>query len=420
MRRVVITGFGVVSPVGEGKDDFFKNICRGHSGISLLDYFDTSGFPSKIAGTLKNFDPEKYISKKQVKRMDEFSHYAMAAGMLAYDDSRLGDASLNMDRAGVLVGSGIGGIKTIEQEVRKYAENEEKKKGFGFSRISPFLIPKLITNIASGEIAIKFGFRGPNFCIVTACATASHSIGEAFRIIRDDDADLFLAGGSESAISELGFGGFCALRAVSTDYNDAPEKASRPFDAKRDGFVMAEGAGVLVVEELEHALKRNAPIYAEIVGYGLSDDASHITAPAPKGEGAARSIRMSLNKAGLQPEEVDYINAHGTATVMNDHFETEAIKSVYGEHAYRLAVSSIKSMTGHMLGAAGAVEAGATLMMMQNDIIAPTTNYENPDPNCDLDYVPNKARKQKIKVATSHSFGFGGHNACLVFKAFEG
>ena len=420
MRRVVITGFGVVSPLGNDKDVFFESLVEGKSGVGRLTSFDPEGFSSTIAGEVKDFDPRQFLAPKKIRRMDDFTQYAVAASMLAYEDAGLKDASLDLTRAGVLVGSGIGGLKTIEKQVVKFHEVEKVDALKAPSKISPFLIPMLITNIAGGEIAIEFGFKGPNFCVVTACATASHSIGESFRMIQRNDADLFLAGGTEAAITKLGFGGFCALRAVSSRFNDEPTKASRPFDANRDGFVMAEGAGVLVIEELEHALKRSAPIYAEITGYGLSDDAAHITAPDPNGAGAAQSIRMALNDANLVPEDVDYINAHGTSTPMNDKFETKAIKSVYGDYAYKLAVSSMKSMTGHMLGAAGAVEAGATAMMLNKGIITPTINYETVDEECDLDYVPNKARKQNISIATSHSFGFGGHNACLVLKKFEG
>ncbi len=419
MRRVVITGFGVISPLGNEKGQFFKNLCEGRSGIDQLKTFDTSGFSSTVAGSVKDFDPVQYISKKKIRRMDEFTQYAMAASVMAYDDANLEGASIDLNRAGVMVGSGIGGLKTVEDQVIKYYEIEKEHPGKGPSKISPFLIPMLITNIAGGEIAIRFGFKGPNFCVVTACATATHSIGEAYRMIQRDDADLFLTGGTEAAITELGFGGFCALRAVSTAYNDDPTRASRPFDANRDGFVMAEGAAVLVLEELEHAVKRGASLYAEVIGYGLSDDANHITAPAPEGDGAARSIQMSLRDAKIDCTEVDYINAHGTSTQLNDKFETQAIKSVYGEHAYKLAISSLKSMTGHMLGASGGVEAAATAMMLKEGIITPTINYETPDPECDLDYIPNQSRKQDIRIATSHSFGFGGHNACLVFKRIE-
>lgn len=417
MRRAVITGFGVISPVGNGKDQFWTALCEGRSGVDRLKAFDPIHFTSHVAGEVKNFNPEDYISKKQVRRMDLFTQFAMAASELAIQDSGLDVSTINQERAGVMVGSGIGGLQTIEDQVRKYDQLGPEK---GPGRISPFLIPMLITNIAGGEIAIRFGFKGPNFCVVTACATATHSIGEAFRMIQRGDADVFLAGGTEAAITELGFGGFCAARAMTTKHNDQPQKASRPFDGDRDGFVMAEGAGVIVLEELEHALARNANIYAELIGYGLSDDANHITAPAPGGEGGARCMKMAIKDAGIEPTDVDYVNAHGTSTELNDKFETQAIKSVFGNHAYKLAVSSIKSMTGHMLGAAGGAEAGATALMIKEGIITPTINQEVKDSECDLDYVPNEARKQSINIAISNSFGFGGHNACIVLKRFDG
>jgi 3-oxoacyl-[acyl-carrier-protein] synthase II len=412
MRRVVMTGFGIVSPLGNTKEEFWQGLREGRSGVDTLKAFDTTAFSSSVAGEVKNFDPLHFITKKQVRRMDEFTQFGMAAAEMAVEDADLDLSKLDLERSGVLVGSGIGGLKTIEKQVIKYQTS-------GPSKISPFLIPMLITNIVGGEIAIRFGFKGPNFCVVTACATATHSIGESFRMIQRGDADLFLAGGAEAAITELGFGGFCAARALSTAYADEPQKASRPFDKNRDGFVMSEGAAVVIIEELEHALKRNAHIYAEITGYGLSDDANHITAPSPGGEGAARCMKLALQDAGIEAEEVDYINAHGTSTHMNDKFETQAIKTVFGDHAHNLCVSSIKSMTGHMLGASGAAEAGSIGLMMQDGIIVPTINQEESDPECDLDYVPNVARKQQIQIATSNSFGFGGHNACLVFKKFN-
>jgi 3-oxoacyl-[acyl-carrier-protein] synthase II len=402
---------GVISPIGNNLDDFWKALCNGESGVDSLKAFDTSGFSCKISGEIKNFDPSKFFDKKHIRRMGLFAQYALASAIMAVDHSGLNLDSIDHDRAGVVVGSGIGGLKIIESEHRKYLEK-------GPSKISPFLIPMLIVNIVSGEISIKFGFKGPNTCPVTACATGTHSIGDAFKIIQRGDADIIIAGGTEAAITPLGFGGFCSARALSTKRNSEPAKASRPFDGDRDGFVMAEGAGIVVLENLEHAKKRKAKIYAEVAGYAMTGDAYHITAPAPGGIGSAKCLTNAVKDAGLKMEDIDYINAHGTSTYFNDKNETAAIKTAFGDHAKKLAISSIKSMTGHMLGAAGAAEFIATVKMLEHGIITPTINYENPDPECDLDYVPNKARKQNIKTAISNSLGFGGHNAAIVLKRY--
>ncbi|MBU0650951.1 beta-ketoacyl-ACP synthase II, partial [bacterium] len=363
----------------------------------------------QVAAEIKGFDPNAYFDKKHIRRMDRFVQYALAAAMMAVEDAKLDLDKVDKNRAGVVVGSGIGGIKVIEDQVETYLTK-------GPSRLSPFLIPMLIVNMAPGEISIKLGFKGPNTCPVTACATGTHAIGDAFKILQRGDADIIVAGGTEAAITPVGFGGFCAARALSTKYNDTPEKASRPFDAQRDGFVMGEGAGIVILETLQHAEKRGAKIYAEVVGYGMTGDAYHITAPSPGGEGGARCIKVALDDAGLVPEQVDYINAHGTSTKFNDLNETAAIKTVFGDYAYKVAISSTKSMTGHMLGATGAAEIVATVLMMEEKIIIPTINYEHKDPECDLDYVPNKPRKHDIKVALSNSLGFGGHNACVVVR----
>jgi 3-oxoacyl-[acyl-carrier-protein] synthase II len=411
-NRVVITGMGAVTPIGNNIEDFWKSLCEGKSGAAKLKAFDTTEFTCKIAAEIKDFDPNVYFNKKKLRRMDEFVQYAVASAIMAVEDSGLNLDKIDKNRAGVIIGSGIGGIKVIENQTKLYLEK-------GPSRISPFLIPMLIIDMAAGETSIRFGFKGPNTSHVTACASATHSIGDAFKVLQRGDADLILAGGTEAAITPMGFGGFCAARALSLKYNDNPEKASRPFDAERDGFVMGEGAGVVVVETLEHAENRGAKIYAEIIGYGMTGDAHHITAPAPEGEGSARCMKMAIADAGLEPKDIQYINAHGTSTKFNDKFETMAIKSVFGEHANKVAISSTKAMTGHMLGAAGAVELIASALMIQNSIIIPTINYENKDPECDLDYTPNIPRKQELDIALSNSLGFGGHNASLVIKKFK-
>ena len=411
MRRVVVTGLGVVSPVGIGTRDFWRSLCEGVSGVEKITRFDISSYPVQIAAEVKGFDSLQYMEKKDLKKMDLFIQYALAAAVMSAEDAKLAVNSGNSHRIGVLVGAGIGGLWTIE-------EHHKILLSRGPNRISPYFIPSLITNLAAGQISIRLGAKGPNSCVATACATGTHAIGESFKIIQRGAADVMIAGGCESAITPLAIAGFSSMRALSTR-NDEPQRASRPFDAKRDGFVMGEGAGILILEELSHALSRGAPIYAEVSGYGMSGDAYHITATSPGGEGAARCMQMALEDAGARPEEIDYINAHGTSTDHNDLAETQAIKTIFGDHAYRVAVSSIKSMIGHLLGAAGAVEAAATVLSIKEGMIPPTINYEYPDPECDLDYVPNQGRKAEVKLALSNSFGFGGTNACLVLKRFE-
>ncbi|MGD2278877.1 MAG: beta-ketoacyl-ACP synthase II [Candidatus Omnitrophota bacterium] len=416
-RRVVLTGVGAVTPVGNNIDDFWNSVVNGKTGVAWLTAFDPTPFNSHVAAEVKNFDPSPYMNPKQVRRLDKFVKYAIAAAKQAFNDSGLDIEKVVRERAGVYVGSGIGGLHTIEAEHEKYMESPDKNAAT--ARISPFLIPMLIVNMASGIVSIELGFKGPNSAAVTACATGSHSVGDAFKIIQRDEADIMVAGGSEAAITKMGFGGFCALKSLSTR-NDAPEKASRPFDKERDGFIMGEGAAALVLEELEHAKSRGARIYGEIVGYGMSGDAYHMTAPDPSGDGAVRCMKAALDDGDLNPEDVDYINAHGTSTVLNDKMETLAIKRVFGDYAKRLAVSSTKGVTGHMLGAAGAAELIACAKAIENGVMPPTINYEYPDPECDLDYVPNEAREKDVKVALSNSLGFGGHNATLVVKEFTG
>ncbi|MBT9172973.1 MAG: 3-oxoacyl-(acyl-carrier-protein) synthase 2 [Syntrophomonadaceae bacterium] len=406
-RRVVVTGLGVISPVGIGKESFWNSLCAGKSGVSRFTRFNVEDYPTQIGAEVRDFEPHDYIEKKDLRRMDRFGQFAVAAARMALEDARL-NGDFDSERAGVSIGSGIGGIITIEEQIKVLNEK-------GVRRVSPFFVPMLIANMASGYVSMEFGLKGPNTTLVTACATGTHSLGEAFRSIQRGDADLMIAGGSEAAFTPVAFAGFCAMRAMSTR-NDEPERASRPFDRDRDGFVMGEGAGVLVLELLEHAMRRGARIYAEICGYGLSGDAYHVTAPEPDGSGAIRCMTMALHDAGLNPSEIDYINAHGTSTDLNDRTETLAIKAVFGEHAYRLAVSSTKSMIGHLLGAAGGVEAIASVLSIDTGVITPTVNYENKDPECDLDYVPNRARERRIFAAMSNSFGFGGTNASLVFK----
>ncbi|MEA3369362.1 MAG: beta-ketoacyl-ACP synthase II, partial [Candidatus Ratteibacteria bacterium] len=396
-RRVVITGIGVITPLGNEKEKFWENLTAGKSGTDYITHFDTKDFPSKIGAEVRDFNPLDFISPKEAKRMDKFIQFAVAGAKLAAADANLDLDKIDRNRAGVLVGSGIGGIETIEREHRTLISK-------GPSRISPFLIPMLIVNMAPGQISMKLGLRGPNSCVATACSSGSHAVGDAFKIIQRGDAEIMLGGGTETALTPLGFGGFCSMRALSTR-NDQPEKASRPFDKLRDGFIMGEGAGIVILESLEHAQKRGARIYSEICGYGLTGDAYHITAPAPGGEGAVRCIRMALQDAGLSLEDVDYINAHGTSTPLNDKYETMAIKTVFGKGASKIAVSSTKSMTGHLLGAAGGVEAAICALILERNIIPPTINYEYPDPDCDLDYVPNQARKAEVKVALSNSLG---------------
>jgi 3-oxoacyl-[acyl-carrier-protein] synthase II len=402
---------GIVSPLGIGLDDNWQAICQGKSGIGPITKFDTTEYPAKIAGEVKNFDPELYIDKKDQKKMDVFIQYALAAGSMAIKQSGLIIDESNADRVGVLVGSGLGGLQTIEKYHTMLLQSGPKK-------ISPFFVPMLIVNLAPGQISIYFGCRGPNSSVVTACATGNHSIGEASRIIQRGDADAMIAGGVESTITPLAVAGFCALKALSTR-NDEPEKASRPFEKNRDGFVMSEGAGILVLESLESAKQRNASIFAEIIGFGCNADAYHITAPSPGGEGAARCMQIAIDDAGIKPEDIDYINAHGTSTPMNDLSETIAMKTVFKEHVKNLAVSSTKSMTGHLLGASGGVEAIFSILTIKHSIIPPTINYDEPDPECDLDYVPNVARKKDVRIVMSNSFGFGGTNATLIFKTYE-
>ncbi len=412
-HRVVVTGLGVVTPVGNGIDSFWKAMEEGKSGAGKVTLFDASAFDSQIACQVNDFDPLAYgISQKDARRMEKFIQFAIACAKQSLLYSGLDLEKEDKERIGVIVGSGIGSLGIIEEQHNVFLKS-------GPSRISPFLIPMLIVNEASGQIAISFGLKGPNSCVTTACASGSHAIGDAFRIIQRGDADVMLTGGTESAITYLGLGGFCALKALSTR-NDDPKKASRPFDAQRDGFVMAEGCGVVVMESLEHAKKRGAEIIAEMVGFGMSCDAYHITAPDPDGDGASRSMKLALKDAKANPGEVDYINAHGTSTKLNDKIETLAIKKALGEHARKVMVSSTKSMTGHLLGAAGGVEFAACCLAIKNNAVPPTINYEFPDPECDLDYVPNTCRKTKVDLCLSNSLGFGGHNATLAVRKFRG
>ena len=414
-RRVVLTGIGVITPVGIDLQTFWDNLKSGVSGIGPITAFDTTDHDCRIAGEVKNFEPIRYFKNpKDVRRTDRFTQFAMAAARNAIADGRLDPATLpDPTRIGCIIGSGIGGLKTLSDQ-----HTILMNKGPG--RISPFMIPMMISNMASGLVSMEFGLQGPNFATVSACATACHAIGEAWRMIRFDEADAFLAGGTEATIIPLGIGGFAAMKALSTR-NDEPTRASRPFDRDRDGFVMGEGAGVVLIEELQHALRRGAPIYCEIAGYGLSADAYHMTSPLPEGEGAVRCMRMALNKAGINPDEVDYVNAHGTSTGIGDICETKAIKTIFGDHAKNgLLVSSTKSMTGHLLGAAGSVETAVCALAIRDSIIPPTINLDNPDAECDLDYVPHKAREHKVRVAMNNSFGFGGHNATLVVREFVG
>jgi 3-oxoacyl-[acyl-carrier-protein] synthase II len=411
-RRVVVTGVGLVLPQGVGIDPVWEKICKGVSGVGPITKFDTTGFETKIAAEVRGFRAEDYIAPKEIKKMDLFIHYALAATRIALDDAGLEISENNADRIGAIVGTGLGGLTNIEKYHRILLER-------GPQRITPFFIPMIIANEASGQIAIHVGVKGPNLCVVTACATGAHSVGSAFRCIQYGDADAIIAGGVEATITPLAVGGFNAMKAISTR-NDEPERASRPFERDRDGFVMGEGAAITILEELEHARARGAKIYAELIGYGYSADAYHLAAPDPDGDGAARCMQMALRDAKLSPEEVDYINAHGTSTELNDITETVAIKRVFGDYAYKIPVSSTKSMTGHLLGAAGSTEAVFSALAIKDRIIPPTTNYENPDPRCDLDYVPNTAREGDVKVVISNAFGFGGTNATLAFKRYEG
>jgi len=407
-RRVVVTGVGVISPVGQNKDDFWNALLEGKSGAATLSCFDPSPFTSHIAAEVKGFDPSKFFSSKETRHLDRFAQFAIAAAKETVADSGMDLSKADANRIGVIVGSGIGGLHTIEEQHRIYLEK-------GPSKISPFLIPMLIVNIAAGHISILFGLKGPCSCVATACASGNHAIGDSFKIIQRGDADVMIAGGAEGAITPTGFGGFCACKALSLR-NDDPKKASRPFDKERDGFVMGEGAGIIMLEEYEHAKKRGARIYCEMIGYGMSGDAYHITAPSPDGDGAVRCINAAIADAEINHDEVSYINAHGTSTQMNDKVETLAIKKCFKDHAKKLMVSSTKSVTGHLLGAAGGIEAIACALAIKEGVVPPTINYEYPDPDCDLDYVPNIPRKTQINVALSNSLGFGGHNATIVLK----
>ena len=411
-RRVVVTGLGAVTPVGNTVEEFWTAICEGRSGIGPITKFDATTYPARFAAEVRGFDPLRWMEKKEVKKMDPFIHYALAAGVMAVEDAGLDFAKEDPVRCGSLIGSGIGGMTTILDSHKVLLER-------GPDRVSPFFIPSIIINMASGHLSIRYGIKGPNSAVVTACATGNHAIGDALKIIQRGDADVMLAGGTEACILGLALAGFCSIKAVSTR-NDAPEKASRPFDRDRDGFVMGEGAGVVVLETLEHAVRRDARIYAEVIGYGMTADAHHMTAPDPDGDGATRAMALTLQDAAVDPTQVGYINAHGTSTPYNDKTETLAIKRVFSDHAQRLAVSSTKSMTGHLLGAAGGVEAIATVLALYHGILPPTINYETPDPECDLDYVPNQARKQQVEVALSNGFGFGGTNATLAFRRYTG
>jgi 3-oxoacyl-[acyl-carrier-protein] synthase II len=411
-RRVVITGIGALTPVGNTAEEFWASLKQGRSGIGPITKFDTTGYPTRIAGEIRNFDEAKYIDKKEARRLDPYLKYAIATSAMAVEDAALDTKKVDATRFGVLIGSGIGGITTL-------LEGEDVRKTKGAERVSPFVVPMLIVNMAPGLVSMRFGAKGPNTSVVTACASGNHAIGDAARLIERGDADVMIAGGAEAIIVPLTIAGFCSMKAMSTR-NDEPEKASRPFDAARDGFVCGEGAGILILESLEHAVRRDARIYAEVVGYGMTSDAHHMTAPDPDGDGATRAMQLALNDAAIAPSAIGYINAHGTSTPYNDKFETIAIKRVFGDDARRLAVSSTKSMTGHLLGAAGGIEAVATVLALHHGLLPPTINYETPDPDCDLDYVPNQARKVDIEYAMSNAFGFGGTNATLAFRKYLG
>ena len=410
-RRVVVTGIGLVSPLGIGTEANWQALMAGRSGIGRITRFDASAFAAQIAGEVKEFDPLRFIEKKDIKKMDIFIQFAIAASQFAMDDSRLKVTPENAPRVGVFIASGIGGFTTIEREHKALLEG-------GPRRISPFFIPSAIINLAAGQVSIRFGAKGPNSATCTACSASAHAIGDAFEIVRRGDADAMIAGGSEAAITPMGVGGFAAMRALSTRNNE-PERACRPFDKDRDGFIIGEGSGVIIIEEFESARRRGASIYAEIVGYGMSGDAYHVTAPSEDGSGALRVMEVTLKHAGIEPSAVDYINAHGTSTPHNDRLETLAIKRLFGEHAYRLAISSSKSMTGHLLGAAGGLEAGITALAVHHQMLPPTINQDHPDPDCDLDYVPWTPRAARVEYALSNSFGFGGTNAALLFKRYE-
>lgn len=410
-QRVVVTGIGLISPIGSTVSTFWENMIEGKSGVDLVTRFDTTDFASKIAAEVNDFDPKNFMDKRDARRMDRFTQFAVAASKKAVEDAGLDMEKEDPTRVGVYIGSGIGGLGTMEEQHELFLKR-------GPRRVSPFFIPMMIANMASGQVSILVGAKGPNSSTVSACATGTHSIGDAFKTLQHGEADVMIAGGAEATILPMAFAGFSSMGALSVR-NDEPKKASRPFDRDRDGFVMGEGAGVLILETLQHAQNRNAKIYAEICGYGMTADAYHLTSPALEGEGARRSMLHAVNDAGLDPTEIDYINAHGTSTDLNDKFETMAIKGAFGDHAYSLSISSNKSMMGHLLGAAGGVEAIATVLTLKDQIIPPTINYENSDTECDLDYVPNKARKQAVRAALSNSLGFGGHNATLAFRTYE-
>jgi 3-oxoacyl-[acyl-carrier-protein] synthase II len=411
-RRVVVTGLGALTPVGNTTEEYWSAITTGKSGIGPITKFDATGYPTRIAGEIRNFDETRYVDKKEARRLDPYLKYAIATSVMAMEDAALDPGKIDATRFGVLVGSGIGGITTL-------IEGEDVRKTKGFDRVSPFVVPMLIVNMAAGLVSMRFGAKGPNSSVVTACASGNHAIGDATKIIQRGDADVMIAGGAEAIIVPLTIAGFCSMKAMSTR-NEEPEKASRPFDAGRDGFVCGEGAGIVILEALEHAVRRDARIYAEVVGYGMTGDAHHMTAPDPEGDGATRAMQIALASAGVGPTAIGYINAHGTSTPYNDKFETIAIKRVFGDHARRLAVSSTKSMTGHLLGAAGGIEAIASVLALHHGLLPPTINYETPDPDCDLDYIPNQARKVDVEYALSNAFGFGGTNATLAFRKYLG
>jgi 3-oxoacyl-[acyl-carrier-protein] synthase II len=410
-KRVVITGIGAVTPVGSGKKAYWEGLTSGASGIGRITLFDTEGFDVKIGGEVTGFDPGDYVDRKESRRMDRFAQFAVAGALQAIEDARLEINEHNATRVGVLIGSGIGGLQSLEDQIRVLIEK-------GPNRVSPFVIPMMIADMATGHVSIITGAKGPGSTVVTACATGAHALGDSMEILRRGDADVMIAGGSEAAITPIGVSGFGNMKAMTNKFNDNPTAASRPFEAGRDGFVIGEGAGVIILETLEHAESRGAHIYCELVGYGMTSDAYHMTQPVPGGEGVARAMHLALEDANVVPEQVDYINAHGTSTPLNDAAETQALKLAFGDHAYKLAISSTKSMTGHLLGAAGAIEAAAVALAIDTETIPPTINYETPDPACDLDYTPNVARKAKITVAASNNSGFGGHNAVVVFKRF--
>ncbi len=404
---MVVTGQGIVSPLGNSVEEFWKRLVAGESGIGPLTRFDATGYDTRIAGEVRGFKPEEYMDRKDIRRTDLFVQYAVAGTAQALEQSRI-QGQVDPTRFGVIVGSGIGGISTFEEQHRQLLEK-------GPNRVSPFFIPMMISDMASGQVSILFGAKGPNYCTVSACSSGAHAVGEAFRLIQNSEADVMIAGGAEAPVTPISFAGFCSMKAMSTR-NDDPVRASRPFDSQRDGFVMGEGAGIVILEELEHAKKRGATILAEVVGYGATGDAHHMTAPAPEGEGAARAMQAAIDDSGLPLTEFGYLNAHGTSTPLNDKFETQAIKSVFGEHARKVAISSTKSMTGHLLGAAGGLETIICILALERKLLPPTINYEHPDPDCDLDYVPNTARPVEARAALSNSLGFGGHNVTLALS----